>query len=128
MPAGNDAKQAAAELADQIGSGTGSADDLIQASRERYRGGLGAAQLKDATEVTDLDAVAKAAGVDEVLSAAQRGEHVVYVYEDEAGRAQKGIVEASDLGSAPKPKAKAKKAKKEEQPEVVETAGDDSDE
>lgn len=114
MPAGNDAKAAAAELADQFGKGAGSADELIRTSRGRYDGDLGAAQLKVAEDVeVDLDKVAKAAGVKSVESAAVRGDHVVFVHEDEAGRLVKGVVASDALDksgpSIPKPKKKAKK-------------------
>jgi len=112
MPAGNDAKAAAAELADQFGKGAGSADELIRTSRGRYEGDLGAAQLKVAEDVEiDLDKVAKAAGVKSVDSAAVRGDHVVFVHEDDQGRLVKGVVEASVLDkgpSIPKPTKKAK--------------------
>jgi hypothetical protein len=117
MPAGNDASAAAAELADQIGSGSGNADALIKSTRSRYQGDLGQAQLQQAEDVeVDLGAVAKAAGVEsEILSATLRGDHVVFVYEDENGRAVKDVVAAEDLGkapAAPKPEKKAKKSKK----------------
>ena len=115
MPAGNDASAAAAELADQIGSGSGNADALIKSTRSRYQGDLGQAQLQQAEDVdVDLGAVAKAAGVEsEILSATLRGDHVVFVYEDENGRAVKDVVAAEDLGkapAAPKPEKKAKKS------------------
>lgn len=120
MPAGNDAEAAANELADSIGSGTGDADSLIQASRARYRGALGQAQMLNPTgEEVDVAAVAKAVGVDEedVLSATARGEYVVYVITDEAGRTQKGAIESESLGgSAPKKRRSSKKSKKEEAP------------
>lgn len=118
MPAGNDAKAAAAELADEFGKGAGSADELIKTSRGRYDGALGNAQLKVAEDVElDLDAVAKAAGVKSVESAAVRGDSVVYVHEDAEGRLVKGAVERSavDKPSATPslPKRKSKKDDKD---------------
>jgi hypothetical protein len=123
MPAGNDAKNAATELADQFGKGVGSADELVKTSRARYAGDLGAAQLKNADDVElSLDAVAKAAGVKDVVSATKRGDTVVYVHEDGQGRLVKGVVAADKVGSsapapAPTP-APAKKSKKEKAPEA----------
>jgi len=116
MPAGNDAKAAAAELADQFGKGAGSADELIRTSRGRYDGDLGAAQLKSVEDVDlDLDKVAKAAGVKSVQSAAVRGDHVVFVHEDEDGRLVKGVVEVGSLDKSG-PSLPKKKAKKDEAP------------
>ena len=132
MPAGNDAQAAANELADSIGAGTGDADTLIQASRARYRGALGQAQMLNETgEEVDVAAVAKAVGVDEddVLIATARGEYVVYVITDESGRTEKGAIAKESLGgSAPAPKKRSKKAKKSKAEEVVEApASDESD-
>ena len=116
MPAGNDAKAAAVELADQFGKGGGSADELIKTSRGRYDGALGSAQLKQAEDVeVDLDKVAKAAGVKSVVSATVRGDSVVFVHEDEDGRLAKGVVERGSLDkSTPAPSLKSKKSKKDE--------------
>lgn len=113
MPAGNDAKAAAGELADQFGKGAGSADELIKSSRSRYDGDLGNAQLKVAEDVElDFDSVAKAAGVKSVQSAAARGDHIVFVHEDDAGRLVKGVIGRDALGKPSAPPAK--KAKKDE--------------
>lgn len=122
MPAGNDAKAAAVELADQFGKGGGSADELIKTSRGRYDGALGAAQLKSAEAVeVDLDKVAKAAGVKSVVSATIRGDHVVFVHEDEDGRFVKGAIERSSLDkstpSVPSLPKKSKKASKDDSAE-----------
>lgn len=115
MPAGNDAQAAAAELADQFGKGTGSADELIRSSRGRYDGDLGNAQLKVAEDMDlDLDSVAKAAGVKSVQSAAVRGDHIVFVHEDGDGRLVKGVVGRDALGGKSAPK---RKSKKDETPE-----------
>lgn len=132
MPAGNDAQAAANELADSIGSGTGDADAMIQASRARYRGALGQAQMLNETgEEVDVAAVAKTVGVDEddVLTATVRGEYVVYVITDESGRTEKGAIAKESLGgSAPAPKKRSKKAKKSKAEEVVEApVSDDAD-
>lgn len=130
MPAGNDAEAAANELADSIGSGTGDADSLIQASRARYQGALGQAQMLNETgEEVDVAAVAKTVGVDEedVISVTARGGYVVYVINDETGRTQKGAIEKESLGSAPAaPKKRRKKAKKEETPVEVEAATEET--
>ena len=113
MPAGNDAENAATELADQFGKGVGSADELIRTSRSRYDGGLGAAQLKVAEdEELNLGDVAKAAGVKSVVSATKRGDAIVYVHEDADGRLVKGVVEAA-AKSAPAPVKKSKKGDKD---------------
>jgi hypothetical protein len=107
MPAGNDAQAAARELADQFGQGAGTAEALIQSSRERYAGDLAQAQLAEkddeATAELDYGDVAKSAGVkkDEVLDASVRGEFVVYLVEED-GRTAKGAVPKDDLGKAPK--------------------------
>lgn len=117
MPAGNDARAAAAELADQFGKGAGSADELIKSSRGRYDGALGNAQLKVAEEVElDLGEVAKAAGVKSVESAAVRGDHIVFVHEDADGRLVKGVVERDSLGKSG-PSLPKRKSKKDEAPE-----------
>lgn len=117
MPAGNDARAAAAELADQFGKGAGSADELIKSSRSRYDGALGNAQLKVADDVElDLDKVAKAAGVKSVESAAARGDHIVFVHTDDDGRLVKGAIErdALDKSGPSLPKRKSKQDDAEE--------------
>lgn len=115
MPAGNDGKKAATELADQFGKGVGSADELIRTSRARYDGGLGAAQLKEADPVElNLDEVAKAAGVKSVVSATKRGDSIVYIHEDGDGRLIKGAVPAEAPKSAPAAPKPPKKSKKDE--------------
>ena len=113
MPAGNDAKKAATELADQFGKGVGSADELIRTSRSRYDGGLGAAQLKNSEDVElNLADVAKAAGVKSVVSATKRGDSIVYVHEDSEGRLIKGAVSAAPTKApVPAPKKSKKDSK-----------------
>ena len=121
MPAGNDARAAATELADQVGKGSGSADALIKSSRGRYDGALGNAQLKVADDAElDLDKVAKAAGVKTVESAAARGDHIVFVHEDADGRLVKGVVErdALDKSGPSLPKRKSKKDEAPEEPKA----------
>jgi hypothetical protein len=119
MPAGNDATNAARALADSVGQGGKGADEMIKASRDRYRGDLGKAQLlSEVDEELDLGAVAKAAGVETVISATRRGDFVVYLSEGEKG-IFKDVLNYSDLSkpkSAPKPKAqKSSRRKKSEE-------------
>lgn len=112
MPAGNDANAAAAELADQFGAGNGGAQELIAASRSRYGGDLGKAQLLGQEDVeVDLDVLAKVAGVKSVDSAAVRGDFIVYVRTDERDVQVKDVIERSALEGK-----KGKKGKKEAEP------------
>ena len=116
MPAGNDAAKAATELADKFGGGEGNADEMIKASRLRYAGDLGKAQLMPVEDVeVDLDALASAVGVKTVIAATVRGPYVVYSFEDEEGRTQKGATELSELDTK---KPKAEKAEKAEKPKA----------
>lgn len=103
------------KLADELARGNGNAEDLIAANRQKYLDGLGKAQLLEADDSVelDLDQVAKAAGVKEVVSAAKRGEYVVYVSLDEDGRTGKGAVLYEDLGKKPKAAKKDEKPKDE---------------
>ena len=107
MPAGNDAANAARALADSVGAGGSGADEMIKASRARYRGDLGKSQLLNASkEELDLEAVAKTAGVKTVLSATRRGDFVVFVA-DEDGDVHKGVFDYADLGKKAKAEPKA---------------------
>lgn len=121
MPAGNDATAAAANLADEFGTGGGDADKMIQHSRSRYRGDLGTAMLIEADESVevDLEAVAKKAKVDKVLSAKVRGPYVTFVYELADGRVAKSHIGLDELSSkavedaeSPEEKQAAKAVKK----------------
>lgn len=110
MPAGNDANTAAAELADKFGAGAGNAEKMIKASRERYTGDLGKAQLMEAEDVeVDLEVLASAVGEKSILAATVRGPYVVYTAEAKDGRTHKGAIELAELEDK-KPKAKPKKA------------------
>lgn len=95
MPRGND-PTAASELADQYGSGAGNAEALIDANALRMSEELRAAQMltydPDATNALDLGKVADVAGVDKVLSAAVRGDYVVFVAEAADGRVFKDVL------------------------------------
>lgn len=112
MPAGNDANNAAADLADKFGAGAGNAEKMIKASRERYTGDLGKAQLMEAEDVeVDLDVLASAIGEKSVLAATVRGPYVVYTAEAKDGRTHKGAIELAELeDKKPKPKKAEKKA------------------
>lgn len=111
MPRGNDSQAAIAELTDKVGRGAGDADELIQANAQRWSVELLSAQKRkedtEASENLDLDSVAKAAGVKEVLAAAVRGDAVVWVAEDDSGRAYKGVTPVSEVGKPKKAPAKA---------------------
>lgn len=110
MPAGNDAATAATELADQFGRGSGNAEKMIKASRDRYMGDLGKAQLMEAEDVeVDLDVLASAVGEKSILAATVRGPYVVFTAEGKDGRTHKGAIELAELEEK-KPKKQPKKA------------------
>jgi hypothetical protein len=114
MPAGNDAAAAASELADKFGKGEARAEEVVAAARARRTSAVASAQLlprdEEATEALDLKEVAKAAKVKTVLSAAVRGDQVVYVAEDK-GRQFKDAVPASEVGKKAPARKKSTTAK-----------------
>lgn len=103
MPRGN-APTDPAELADRFGAGQGRAEELIEAARDRYSAELEAVQTRNvdenATALLDTQEVAKAADVDvdQVASAAVRGDAVVVVVTDSDGRTRKVLLELAQFG------------------------------
>lgn len=103
MPRGN-APTDAAELADRFGAGQGRAEELIEAARERYSAELEAVQTRvvdeNATALLDKAEVAQAADVkvDQIDSAAVRGDAVVAVVADQDGRTRKVLLKLSAFG------------------------------
>ena len=116
MAQGNDAAQAAAELATREGVEL-NAEKIIKESIARYPAELKAASLMDvnqeATDSLDLEAVEKIAP-GPVVSATVRGTdnpQVVYAY-DVGGDIRKGVVALADLGGGGARKPAAKPAAK----------------
>lgn len=109
MPRGNDSEVAAAELADKFGSGTGNAEHLIEANNAERPVELLQAQMKavdeEATEALDIDKL-KGPNGEQVISATVRGGQVIAAWEDETGRAHKGILDDSDKKPSRRGKAK----------------------
>ena len=95
------------ELADRLARVDARAEDLIAANRRAQSPELREAQLKepDPERTAELDwaKAAKAADLkeDQLVDAAVRGEYVVLVYEDDAGRQHKAAVTAEDAGVEP---------------------------
>lgn len=134
MPAGNDAKAAAAELADRFGTGEARAEDLIAAQQAAMSQQLRAAQLlprdRSASAELDWEKAAKACGVDadSVIDAAVRGSYVVVVYEDEAGRDHKAVGLASDAGVEAQEVSRGAKRAQRAAESADEQGGDDEGE
>lgn len=137
MPAGNDAKAAAHELADKFGRGDARGEDLIGAVKRPYHdlekrqitllGRIqNLAKDEELSERIDLDVLAAAVEVEKIEAAAVRGDAISYVAVDKMdGRTFRGAIllseledavieeeeeepEAADVAPEPKPKPQAK--------------------
>lgn len=129
MPAGNDSQAAASELADQFGEGAGNADNLIAARRDLYEGDLAKANLaerdEEATAKLDFNEVARKAKTD-IKDAAVRGDFVTYVYTDEDGRDQKGVLSRDKIDSAEATERVGRKNSKKSDTATAADTGDSS--
>lgn len=96
MPRGNDALDASRELSERYQT-TGNAEDLIAAQRADRSGTVRTASKltldEQATNELDPESVASEVGTDgKILSAAVRGDYLVYVEELENGTTRKSAV------------------------------------
>jgi hypothetical protein len=101
MPRGNDVADARKELED-AGYGALIADDLLAAHAEKYPAELIAAQRHKTDPSVEIDlASVKVPKGQEVVSAAKKGDKVVYVALDKDGVAHKGVRDYDDVKATP---------------------------